>query len=316
MDILKRRRLRIGGLLLVAVLGWGWWFTRDYFVPPWLSVGEKAQARLLLPVIEKLKPFQSPMPAYGPMDWLGQNHESRQRFLGYLHTAPVRVDSRRHTLYVTTLGPFTAGQQKVADLTAEFLSIYFNVRVKVLPPIPLENVPPSQRRTPAGRNNEQANSIYVLDQLLKPRLPQDALSLIALTSLDLWPGPGWNFVFGQASLKDRVGVWSLDRLGDPAGGTEAYRLFLLRTLKVATHETGHMLTLPHCVNYYCNMCGSNSLQESDRQPIQLCAECVAKVCWSTQADPVARYQSLAEFCTRNGLEPEAERYRQLLTALR
>ncbi len=31
----------------------------------------------------------------------------------------------------------------------------------------------------------------------------------------LHAGKGWNFVFGQASLQDRVGVWSLHRQVDP-----------------------------------------------------------------------------------------------------
>ncbi len=39
--------------------------------------------------------------------------------------------------------------------------------------------------------------------------------MLALTTSDLWPGEGWNFVFGQASLSERVGVWSLHRLGNP-----------------------------------------------------------------------------------------------------
>lgn len=316
MDARKRRLLRPGILLLIAVVGLSWWFGRDYFLPLWLSKEEKARARALLPVIARLKPLQSPVPVPGPGDWLGQHRESRQRFIGYLHTAPVRVDAQRRTLYVTTIGSFTEEQQKVADLTAEFLGLYFNVPVKVLPPVPLTEVPPEQRRMAPGRQREQANSIYLLDRVLKPRLPGDALSLIALTSLDLWPGDHWSFVFGQASLKDRVGVWSVDRFGDPVASMEAYRLFLLRTLKVATHETGHMLTLPHCTNHHCNMCGSNHLPETDRQPLQLCAECVAKVCWATQADPAARYEALAGFCARNGLEPEAARYRQLLAAVR
>ena len=39
--------------------------------------------------------------------------------------------------------------------------------------------------------------------------------MLAITAFDLWPGPGWNFVFGQASLTERVGVWSMARNGDP-----------------------------------------------------------------------------------------------------
>jgi len=49
---------------------------------------------------------------------------------------------------------------------------------------------------------------YVLDSVLKPRLPGDAAACIAVTASDLWPGEGWNFVSGEASLQDRVAVKS------------------------------------------------------------------------------------------------------------
>ncbi len=92
--------------------------------------------------------------------------------------------------------------------------------------------------------------------------------MIALTTSDLWPGKGWNFVFGQARLRERVGVWSLYRNGDPDESEGAFRLCLLRTIKTATHETGHMFSLRHCTKYECNMCESNNSEESDRSPMR------------------------------------------------
>jgi archaemetzincin len=48
----------------------------------------------------------------------------------------------------------------------------------------------------------------ILD-LLKDRLPADAFALLGITMVDFIPQ--WNFVFGQASLRDRVGVYSFAR---------------------------------------------------------------------------------------------------------
>jgi archaemetzincin len=151
--------------------------------------------------------------------------------------------------------------------------------------------------------------------VLTPRLPRDAAATICFTACDLWPGPGWNFVFGQASLEGRVGVWSIARFGDPDESEESFRLVLLRTLKLATHEAGHMFSLAHCTAYACDMNGSNSLDESDRHPLALCPECLAKICWATRADPAERYRKLIEFCKREGLKAEAERYEKLLAAV-
>ena len=121
----------------------------------------------------------------------------------------------------------------------------------------------------------------MLDQVLRPRLPADASTYLALTTSDLWPGEGWNFVFGQASLNQRVGVWSIARNGDPHGDEHGLPLCLLRTLKTASHETGHMFSMPHCTLYECNMCGSNHRQEADRRPLWLCPCCLAKLCHAT-----------------------------------
>ena len=158
----------------------------------------------------------------------------------------------------------------------------------------------------------QIKSTFVLDQVLKPNLPEDAFALIAFTSSDLYPADDWNFVFGQASLRHRVGVWSIFRNGNPE--TE-FKDCLLRTLKTATHETGHMFSVRHCIDYDCNMCGSNSREESDRRPLYLCPQCVAKIWWATRCDPVGRFRQLENFCAQHGLADEATYYQQAASVL-
>jgi archaemetzincin len=155
----------------------------------------------------------------------------------------------------------------------------------------------------------------VLDKVLRPRLPADACVYIALTTSDLWPGEGWNFVFGQASLSERVGVWSIARNGDPHGNDPEFRLCLLRTLKTASHETGHMFSMQHCTLYECNMCGSNHREEADRRPLWLCPHCLAKLCHATGADPIRRFKDLAAFSKRAGLKTEQEFYEKSLAVL-
>jgi archaemetzincin len=155
----------------------------------------------------------------------------------------------------------------------------------------------------------------VLNSVLRPRLPANACAYIALTTSDLWPGEGWNFVFGQASLRQRVGVWSIARNGDPHADDAAFRLCLLRTLKTASHETGHMFSMAHCTFYECNMCGSNNRGEADRHPLTLCPHCLAKLCHATGADPLRRFQELIAFARREGLKPEQEFYEKSLAAL-
>lgn len=105
-------------------------------------------------------------------------------------------------------------------------------------------------------------------------------------------------------------MWSLFRFWDPSTGDEAFRRCLLRTLKTASHETGHMFSLLHCTTHECGMCGSNHQEESDRRPLWFCPECEAKICWAARLDPVVRFRSLAAFCEGEGLKPEAGFYRR------
>jgi archaemetzincin len=256
-----------------------------------------------------------------PGDWLNSHPERGQTFEEYLQCSPIRPTQDRRTIYIQPLGDFTKGQRKVVERTAEFISLYFNLPVKIKKDIPLSVVPAEARRLHPSWVDENKNRIpqilthYVMDDILLPSLPDDAVSYIAFTSSDLWPGPDWNFVFGQANLVRRVGVWSIYRFGDPDGGEAEFRKTLLRTMKTGTHELGHMFTMLHCIAYECNMCGSNSLPESDRRPLWLCPECVCKVCWATGTDIVARYRSLAKFCKANGFEREQEFYEKSIREL-
>ena len=266
-------------------------------------------------LIEKLKPLHKTIRPPGPNDWLAEHKEPGQTYAQYASSAPTTALGKRRIIYVQPLGDFTPTQRKIVQLSADFMSKYFELPVKIREDLPLEKIPESARRINPHTEKLQILSTYVLDTVLAPSLPDDAAALIAFSATDLWPGQGWNFVFGQASLQQRVGVWSTARFGDPDAGNDAFRLCLLRTLKTATHETGHMFSIYHCTAYECNMCGSNHLQESDRKPLEVCPECVAKIWYATGADPLKRFQVLETFCRDNGLPDEASVYKRSAEAI-
>ncbi len=49
-----------------------------------------------------------------------------------------------------------------------------------------------------------------------------------------------------------------------------------------------MFGIRHCIAYECGMNGSNHEGERDRQPLEFCPECQAKLWWTTKIDPVKR----------------------------
>lgn len=302
----KFRPLATAGCLalgIAAVVGWRIWAQSPAPVNgpvPFTEADRAALPTALQPLVPLHKPLGPPQSG----DWLQAHAETPQNYKQFVASRPVRTTKERRVIWVQPLGDFNAEQRKIVELSAEFLGIYYQLPVQTAKEWPESVVPDKARRDNPLQGHPQIQSIYILYDLLKPRVPQDAAALIAFTTTDLWPGEGWNFVFGQASLQDRVGVWSLYRFGDPSANEEVFRMVLRRTLKTAAHETGHMFSLPHCVYFECCMNGSNNLPEADRQPLAVCPQCLAKLCYATGADPKERFRKLIDFAAKHKLEEE------------
>jgi archaemetzincin len=206
-------------------------------------------------------------------------------------------------LYVQPIGKFNAQQSQVIKTTSDYLEAFYGLPVKTLP---LKAAPPKlnepDQRMIDYPQHRQVRSGYYLEKILPPLLPKNGAALIAFTDEDLYPDPTMNYVFGQASLENRVGVWSLFRLDDQAN----FDTFLRRTMKIAAHETGHMFSFRHCTKYQCVMSGSNHIVETDKWPIDACPECMAKICWMNKEKPLDRYKRLVAFAKKYKMS-EAER---------
>ncbi|MCI0340263.1 MAG: archaemetzincin [Planctomycetales bacterium] len=272
------------------------------------------EAGPLAALADRLRPLAKALAEPGPSDWLANHRERGQTFAQYVASEPVTARGERRVLHVQPLGDFTPTQRRIVTLVAEYLGLAYGLPVAVDPDLPVSLVPERARRRAWG--TDQLLTGYILREVLRPRLPADAVAVLGLTASDLWPGSGWNFVFGQASLADRVGVWSVHRVGDPDESDEAFRLALVRAAKTAVHETGHMLSIQHCTAHECVMCGSNHLEESDRRPLEFCPECVAKVWWATGVEPIRRAERVLAFCRSQGLDAEGESLAQAVEALR
>jgi archaemetzincin len=246
-----------------------------------------------------------------PGDWLERHREPGQTFDEYRASDPNRPIAERTTIYIQPLGEFDAAQSRLIVTTADLLGRFYGLPVATLDRIGLDTIPAGARRVHPAWGDRQVLTTYLLDHLRRRR-PDDAVAVLGLTTSDLWPGEGWNFVFGQASLRDRVGVWSLYRQGDPA---QDFATCLRRTLKTAAHETGHMLGMAHCTAYECGMNGSNHRAEADARPLWFCPEDEMKVWWACRVDAAARYARLVEFAESHGLADEARFWRRSLVAL-
>lgn len=261
---------------------------------------------------ESLIPLHEVKLPPGPNDWMMHHREPGQSFYEYVESQPVRPDDVRSKIYIMKLGAFGDEYTEIIDKTAEFIRVFFQLDVAFIESMNLNEIPKFARRIHPATGDRQILSTYVLEEVLIPRLPEDAVTLIAFTTSDLWPGEGWNFVFGQASIDDRVGVWSVYRNGNPQKSEEDFKLCLLRTLKTGTHELGHMFGMHHCPYFESAMNGSNHRMESDRRPLYLCPVDLAKLMWNLDVDPQKRYHALAEITEEYGFQAESEFYRRSL----
>ncbi len=259
-------------------------------------------AENLFPDLEdRLRPLAEPLEPPRPGDWLAEHREKGQTFRQYLAGNPVRRDRDLTTIYLCVIGECDAAQQSVIDLTREFLSLFFDSPGMVRRTIPASVIPNAAKRKHPHWGDRQLLTPYILHDILEPDRPDDALAYFALTTRDLWPGDSWNFVYGQAKLHRRVGVWSIYRNGYPGKNAEAFRVCLRRTVMTAAHETGHILTMMHCTAHRCLMNGWNHAEERDSRPLNLCPVCLQKLVWNLQVEPVGYLQGLAAFCKAHGL---------------
>jgi archaemetzincin len=264
--------------------------------------------------VENLKKQRDAIVAfYKPMhiesgDWLESQHEAGQTFDEYIASNPTLPTAERRTIYIQPIGAFTQQQRNAIRLTAEYMRAFYDLPVKLNGDRQIANVPSRLKREIDYPKHQQIHTSYFVDDVLTKIAPKDAAAFIAFTNVDLYPGDTWHFVFGQASLENRVGVWSLYRLSE--GGR-----LVDRTLKISMHEVGHMFGMRHCIKYECLMSGTNHLAETDRRPLDNCPECMGKVAWSMNYDPVTRYKSLAAFWKKNNRPAEEKRMLEMAYAV-
>ncbi|KAK7116369.1 archaemetzincin-2-like [Littorina saxatilis] len=158
---------------------------------------------------------------------------------------------------------------------------------------------------------------------LRTLIPQQALCLIALTTLDLYGDASDLFVAGMAAGLERVAVFSLQRYDPtitfskehwydlqsvprPVSAPERSRLMIHRSCKLVVHEILHLLGVDHCVFFDCCMNGSGHLAEDFRQPMHLCPVDLRKLHTLVGFEVQDRYKSLLEFYSKQGLKGEAE----------
>ncbi len=250
-----------------------------------------------------------------PGDWLHEFPEMGQTLEQYQSKdSRALLNMRQHTIVLQPLGEFSDEQQVLLGTLKDYSQAYFQIPTRIAKPIDLPDYTKSRlaRMLPAeevhGKYDHQYEATSIVNKLLRPRIPRDAAVYLGITMEDLYAGD-LNYVFGFGSFENRTGIYSLARycseFWNEAPTEQSRRLTLRRSMKVLSHETGHVFGLKHCVFFDCVMNGSNSLEETDRTSIHECPVCHQKIHWNLKFDPEKRFQKLREFYAKHSMQEEA-----------
>jgi archaemetzincin len=169
------------------------------------------------------------------------------------------------TVYLQPLGAGIAGLD--VELVAKALRDIYQVEVRILPREPLP-----QTAWYAPRRRWRAEKLL---EFLAPRLPAGGLRILGLTAEDISTSKGdyidWG-VLGLGDLDGPAGVISSFRCRKKARDALHARE---RLAKVAVHEIGHTLGLPHCPTAGCLMHDAEGKVASTDREYDLCPRCRA-----------------------------------------
>jgi archaemetzincin len=245
-----------------------------------------------------------PIPAPGFSDWLTWKKEPGQTFAQFLSSPRPHLTPGRSVLYLQPVGSFDSPTAPSLPFLARFAAAFFALPTRVQPAMDLSSTHLTTQESAPGQRQYLTGDLL---KLLSRRMPDDAFCRLGVTMADLYTGPDSNFVFGQATLNRRVGIFSFARYtrpapNEPAAATE---LALRRAAKVLAHETCHMFGMYHCTYYSCLMNGSNHLGELDGVPLHLCPVCLRKLQAEVRFDLAKRDHDLRDLAREAGFADEA-----------
>lgn len=264
-----------------------------------LAAGELTEEFQSLSIIEKcafatqpqVPPnlFQ-PIPIPRSGDWLSCRKELGQTYKSFARRS-FRHGPHGHCncLEVVPIGIFEKGQSPPLEELKIFMEAYYQgVKVRFVKPVKISEV----AKTGCLTEDDQLLVPDAMSFLRHRRAPRDVFAQIAITMVDITPGDGWNFVFGQASMSDGIGIFSFARYGT------CINTLLKKSCKTMAHEVGHIFGLRHCIYFQCILNGNNG---DEYAPLTCCPICLRKLSDACgNFDIIQRYRTLANFYDRHG----------------
>uniref|UniRef100_A0A674JQU2 Archaelysin family metallopeptidase 1 n=1 Tax=Terrapene triunguis TaxID=2587831 RepID=A0A674JQU2_9SAUR len=236
-------------------------------------------------------------------DWLLSHPDAPEDFETFYHSMLTKKQSfcQKH-IYLQPIGnkyiqndliEEPAGISLLDSLRSCLESFFLGLRVKCLPSVPVSSIRCCYRQSQdSDRAQLHADGILTF---LKNNKPPDALCVLGLTLLDLYPCETWSFTFGKF-LPGQVGVCSFARSLDSSftslneAGLSKRRLWCKFGWLVSCHEICHLIGLGNCRWLQCIMQGALSLDEALLRPLEPCPVCLRKLQYVVGFKLIERYR--------------------------
>ncbi|NWU15891.1 AMZ1 protein, partial [Cephalopterus ornatus] len=252
-------------------------------------------------------------------DWILSHPDAPEDFETFYHAMLRRKQNfyRKH-IYLQPIdlieGP--AGLSLLDSLQSCVESFFLGLRVKCLPSIPVSSIHCCFRHS-RDSDRVQLHADGILN-FLKNNKPMDALCVLGLTLLDLYPCETWSFTFSKFLPGQEVGVCSFARfsgdfpqagcssLNPPTQKEELCEVLkdsrdrtlqfsaqeMVQCCKVTCHEICHLMGLGTCRWLQCIMQGALSLDEALLRPLEPCPICLRKLQHVVGFKLIERYRKL------------------------
>lgn len=243
-------------------------------------------------ILKTAEDFHNPIYAPEKDDWLSEQEEDGQTFNQFLYDRYNLMSVNRNIIYINPLQEMP--QQFLDNLLLYCQSFFYPMKVKLINIVSLQSLKVKSRINKYSKKI-QYNASQINSKTVK-YVPNDAHCMVSILLDDLYPESSWNFVFGLATIKDRVGVFSFARFSssfEKKNEVVNFDNFLLYcSCSTLTHEICHTFGLEHCIYYTCLMNGCNNMEEAKKQPLYECPVCLRKLHYSIGFDPLERYKQM------------------------
>ena len=243
-------------------------------------------------ILKTAEDFHNPIYAPEKDDWLSEQEEDGQTFNQFLYDRYNLMSVNRNIIYINPLQEMP--QQFLDNLLLYCQSFFYPMKVKLINIVSLQSLKVKSTINKYSKKI-QYNASQINSKTVK-YVPNDAHCMVSILLDDLYPESSWNFVFGLATIKDRVGVFSFARFSssfEKKNEVVNFDNFLLYcSCSTLTHEICHTFGLEHCIYYTCLMNGCNNMEEAKKQPLYECPVCLRKLHYSIGFDPLERYKQM------------------------